>query len=73
MLCPGIRPLKVDKGQTFCFCDVGAYKDPADTIPIGTVLPCLACEMVIPGSTTLYPNSRYSSECVCPRGSSAQD
>lgn len=57
-----------DLGQTFCFCDVGAYKDPMDTIPIGTVKACLDCETVIPGSTTLYPNSRYSHECVCPAG-----
>ena len=57
-----------DLGQTFCFCDIGSYKDPADSIPVGTVLPCLACESVIPGSTTLYPNSRYSHECVCPTG-----
>ncbi|CAL1159370.1 unnamed protein product, partial [Cladocopium goreaui] len=57
-----------DLGQTFCFCDVGNYKDPSDSIPVGTVLPCLACESVIPGSTTLYPNLRYSHECVCPTG-----
>eukprot|EP00435_Cladocopium_sp_Y103_P045137 s152_g12.t2 len=65
--CPA-RSSQGDLGQTFCFCDVGNYKDPADRIPVGTVLPCLSCESVIPGSTTLYPNSRYSHECVCPTG-----
>ena len=65
--CPS-RSSQGDLGQTFCFCDVGAYKDPTDTIPIGTVKACLDCETVIPGSTTLYPNSRYSHECVCPAG-----
>jgi hypothetical protein len=63
-----LRSAQGDLGQTFCFCDVGNYKDPSDSIPVGTVLPCLACESVIPGSTTLYPNSRYSHECVCPTG-----
>eukprot|EP00913_Durusdinium_trenchii_P025228 g23683.t1 len=63
--CPS-KSSQSDLGQTFCFCDVGAYKDPADVTPVGTVLPCLGCEQVIPGSTTLYPNSRYSHECVCP-------
>ena len=66
--CPG-RSSQSDLGQQFCFCDVGSYKDPLDPTPVGTVTACLDCELVIPGSTTLYPNSKYSHECVCPQGS----
>lgn len=63
--CPA-RSSQSDVGQTFCLCDVGSYKDPEDATPIGTVQSCLACELILPGSTTLYPSSKYSHECVCP-------
>ncbi|OLP95414.1 Sushi, von Willebrand factor type A, EGF and pentraxin domain-containing protein 1 [Symbiodinium microadriaticum] len=65
--CPA-RSSQSDVGQTFCLCDVGSYKDPEDATPIGTVQSCLACELILPGSTTLYPSSKYSHECVCPAG-----
>ncbi|CAE6972696.1 SVEP1 [Symbiodinium natans] len=63
--CPS-RSSQSDVGQTFCICDVGAYKDPEDVTPVGTVRSCLACDLILPGSTTLYPSSKHSHECVCP-------
>ena len=34
----------------------------------GVTLPCLSCESVLPGSSTLHPNSKSSNDCECPSG-----
>lgn len=31
-------------------------------------VPCLSCESVLPGSSTLHPNSESSNDCLCPSG-----
>eukprot|EP00435_Cladocopium_sp_Y103_P016147 s1465_g4.t1 len=55
-------------GQSACECQVGSFKDPADPSEMGATLPCLSCESVLPGSTTLHPNGKSSDDCVCPPG-----
>eukprot|EP00931_Biecheleriopsis_adriatica_P098945 TRINITY_DN7315_c0_g1_i1.p1 TRINITY_DN7315_c0_g1~~TRINITY_DN7315_c0_g1_i1.p1 ORF type:complete len:1557 (-),score=234.42 TRINITY_DN7315_c0_g1_i1:112-4782(-) len=66
--CPAFSS-QPDRGQTFCICDIGAYKDPSDLAAVGVTKDCLPCDAVLPGSTTFYPDSKHNDSCVCPEGS----
>mmetsp|Transcript_57596 Transcript_57596/g.166724 ORF Transcript_57596/g.166724 Transcript_57596/m.166724 type:complete len:1331 (-) Transcript_57596:116-4108(-) len=56
-----------ERGQVACQCDIGFYRDPEDPSTMGSqaTLACLACENVVPGSTTRFPGSTRSSDCQC--------
>eukprot|EP00435_Cladocopium_sp_Y103_P000898 s2482_g1.t1 len=51
-------------GQASCICDVGSYRDSA------ALSACRPCDAVLPGGTTVHPNSRRQEDCVCPSGTS---
>lgn len=66
-MCPE-RTIQPDKGQQFCLCDDKSFRNPNETSPYGSSLPCLSCDVVLVGSSSRLGAGRPE-ECRCPFGS----
>mmetsp|Transcript_111438 Transcript_111438/g.354723 ORF Transcript_111438/g.354723 Transcript_111438/m.354723 type:complete len:1595 (-) Transcript_111438:541-5325(-) len=65
--CPS-RTVQRDRGQAFCICDVGGFKDPKDPSVAGSIQACLSCDDVLAGSHS-NRGAISSDECSCKESS----